>query len=316
MKNDSNKRLVLTQMPKGRRPLDIEPVRLQKFLANQGFGSRRQLEQAIAASEIKVNGQVAQLGAQVQLGDKIEWQRKRFTVGVQPAQLPRVLMYNKPEGEICTRQDPEGRKTVFAALPRLKDARWISVGRLDINTSGLLLFTDDGELANRLMHPSNELPRYYAVRVLGEVEQEHIEQLRTGVELEDGVSRFESVEDLGGEGANCWYRVRLIGGKNREVRRLWESLGFMISRLIRVQFGDLRLPENLYQGKVLELSSDQVQQYFDIPVQKVEYTAVFDRRRGAKPSADTGGRHSRYGTKSSPSKRQGQRAGFTKKRRK
>lgn len=260
----------------------LAPIRLQKFLANMGLGSRREVERAIEAGEIKVNQQTAKLGAQIRVADKIQWGRNNITVAEKFAQAPRVLMYNKPEGEICTRSDPEGRKTVFQSLPRLKDGRWINIGRLDINTSGLLLFTDDGALANQLMHPSNEIKRYYASRILGEVTPEHIEAMQAGVELEDGVSRFESVEDVGGEGANHWYKVALIGGKNREVRRLWESQGVMVSRLIRIQFGDVGLPENLPQGHFAEIEESNVKRLFDIDLPPSDYIGLYDSRRGRR----------------------------------
>ncbi len=223
--------------------------RLQKILASSGFGSRRALEQWIRDGEVRVNFELAELGAKVAAGDWVTVRGVHHQV-VDRGRAPcRVLMYHKPVGLVCTRDDEQGRQTVFDKLPRLHNSRWVAVGRLDINTSGLLLFTDDGELANRMMHPSSELVRKYAVRVHGEVDDAALETLRTGVQLEDGMAAFDTVTSAGGEGSNHWYNVTLREGRNREVRRLWESQGAVVSRLTRVQYGPVALPRWLSRGK-------------------------------------------------------------------
>ena len=221
--------------------------RLQKVLARAGLGSRREIEGWIQAGRIQVNGVTAELGAQVDGGETISIDGK--TIALAPPEATRVIAYHKPLGEITTRSDPEGRPTVFDHLPRLEQGRWIAVGRLDINTSGLLLLTNDGELANRLMHPSRQLEREYAVRVFGEVDGLILNALLEGVELEDGPARFMSVRDAGGSGSNRWYHVVLGEGRNREVRRLWESQGVQVSRLIRVRYGPIELGRRLPAGK-------------------------------------------------------------------
>ena len=232
--------------------------KIQKILAAVGYGSRRALEVLIKDGRVRVNNQVAKLG------DRADSTKDHFSIDGRPCRRvgkpteSRVLLYNKPLGQVCTRDDPEGRKTVFEGLPRVDNGRWISVGRLDINTSGLLLFTNDGELANRLMHPSSEIQREYAVRILGKVTPEIVENLVNGVELEDGVGRFEHVMDAGGEGANHWFHVVAVEGKNRIVRRLWESQDLTVSRLKRVRFGPIFVPKSLRQGTWLELEKSQI----------------------------------------------------------
>ncbi|MCP5299293.1 MAG: rRNA pseudouridine synthase [Chromatiaceae bacterium] len=231
--------------------------RLQKLLANAGLGSRRQLEELIAAGRVKVNGRVAKLGDRAGPEDRIEVDGRRVG-GKRLAVHPRfVLMYNKPEGEVVTRDDPEGCTTVFSRLPRLPAGRWIAVGRLDVNSAGLLLFTNDGELANRLMHPRHAIDREYAVRVNGEVTQDMVRQLVTGVELEDGPARFEDVVDAGGEGANHWFHLVIMEGRKREVRRLWEAVGATVSRLKRVRYGPIILDSSVKAGQYRELDREE-----------------------------------------------------------
>lgn len=236
--------------------------RLHKVLAQAGLGSRRALEQRIADGLIKVNGEVARTGMSVTGGDKIEIDGKTFVASAL-TDAPRVLMYNKPEGEVTTREDPEGRPTIFDALPSLKGARWIAIGRLDINTTGLLLLTTDGELANAMMHPSFEVAREYVCRVRapeGEdvVSEKIIDRLARGVALEDGPAKFDEIERIGGTDSHDWFRVLLKEGRNREVRRLWESQGCQVSRLKRIRYGDVRLPQPLLRGQSQELPQAEV----------------------------------------------------------
>ncbi|HRD64605.1 MAG TPA: pseudouridine synthase [Candidatus Competibacter sp.] len=231
--------------------------RLQKFLARTGVGSRRQIEDWVRQGRIDVNGSPAQLGLQVSGTDQIRIDGKPVQVS-EFRQRRRVLAYYKPVGEVATRRDPDGRPTVFDRLPALRNGRWIAVGRLDLNTQGLLLLTNDGELANRLMHPSSRIEREYAVRVLGEVSAEMLKRLRDGVVLEDGVARFDELRERGGEGANRWYHAVLREGRNREVRRLWESQGVAVSRLSRVRYGPVVLRRGLRPGSWDELDEAQI----------------------------------------------------------
>jgi 23S rRNA pseudouridine2605 synthase len=232
--------------------------KLQKVLARVGLGSRREIEEWIEAGRISVNGKVAKLGDRVNDTDQVVVDNKRITIMATDLVPPRVLMYHKPEGQICTQDDPEGRETVFQHLPTLRSGRWVMVGRLDINTSGLLLFTTDGELANFLMHPSHQVEREYAVRVFGQVGPETLQRLKAGVKLEDGMAKFDQIIDGGGEGSNHWYHVVLKEGRNREVRRLWESQNVKVSRLIRIRYANLVLPRTLHLGRWDELSLEQV----------------------------------------------------------
>ena len=223
--------------------------RIQKILARAGYGSRREIERWVNAGDITVNGVVATTGQAVTEDDKITIRGKVIKLASKLKAKPQVLLYHKKVGEICSRNDPEGRKTVFDNLPKISSGRWIQVGRLDINTDGLLLFTTDGELANRLMHPSYEIEREYASRILGNVTDDMIDRLTKGVELEDGIAKFTRIKFEGGEGANSWYHVVLNEGKNREVRRLWESQDVVVSRLRRIRYGDIVLHRSLRAGE-------------------------------------------------------------------
>jgi 23S rRNA pseudouridine2605 synthase len=234
------------------------PERIQKLLAAAGIASRREAEKLIEAGRVSLNGNIIGLGAKAELSDTIRVDGKIIRLDRRPEVKHRVLAYHKPEGEICSRSDPEGRVTIFARLPRLRSGRWIAVGRLDINTSGLILLTTDGELANKLMHPSSEIEREYAVRILGEVDEAMLRRLRKGVELDDGPARFTSIRDAGGQGANHWYHVTLHEGRNREVRRLWESQGVTVSRLARVRFGPVSLRRGSKPGEWDELMRDDI----------------------------------------------------------
>jgi 23S rRNA pseudouridine2605 synthase len=236
--------------------------RLQKVLARTGLGSRRHVEELIRGGRVQVDGRVAQLGQKVSGGERILVDGKAVEIVREAPASAAVIMYHKPAGEVCSRSDPEGRRTVFAGLPKLRGARWISVGRLDINTSGLLLFTTDGELAHRLMHPSREIEREYAVRLLGEVTEAMLGRLIRGVELEDGFARFTAIESSGGTGANRWYHVIIKEGRNREVRRLWESQGVTVSRLSRVRFGPIILERGLRPGRSRPLTDAEQRQLY------------------------------------------------------
>jgi len=237
--------------------------KLQKVLAQAGFGSRRTMEEWIAAGRVSVNGEPATLGMRVVEGDLVKADRRTIRVG-ERAHAARVLLYHKPEGEIVSRDDPEKRASVFDKLPKLRDGKWIAIGRLDFNTSGLLIFTTSGELANRLMHPRFEVEREYAVRVQGAMTEEQITRvLKDGVELEDGPVKFEKLQDEGGEGFNHWYRVMLKEGRNRVVRRTFDALGLPVSRLMRVRFGIINLPPRLKRGMTTELDAGELAQVLD-----------------------------------------------------
>ncbi|MCK5876362.1 MAG: pseudouridine synthase [Candidatus Marithrix sp.] len=229
--------------------------KLQKVLARAGFGSRREMEVWIRQGRIKVNDQVAIIGARVCATDAIWIDGRRINSIKLTEQPSQVLCYHKPIGEVCTRHDPEERTTIFERLPTLTQGRWISVGRLDLNASGLLLLTTDGKLANQLMHPSNNIEREYAVRVLGEVDKSILQRLQDGVELEDGEAKFSQIITAGGKGANHWYNVTLTEGRKHEVKRLWESQGITVSRLIRIRFGPITLPRNLRAGHYNKLDN-------------------------------------------------------------
>lgn len=232
--------------------------KLQKILARSGVGSRREMETWISAGRVTIDGKIATLGDRVLPTQAVRVDGHPVKLAAEADQICRVIAYHKPEGEICSRTDPEGRPTVFDRLPKIRGSRWIAIGRLDINTSGLLLFTTDGELANRLMHPKFEVEREYAVRVFGDVTDAMIQKLRTGVELEDGKAAFKKIKASGGEGINKWFNVTLTEGRNREVRRMWESQGAVVNRLIRVRYGDLMLPKHLPAGGYTEYALEEV----------------------------------------------------------
>lgn len=261
----------------------MQGERLQKVLAGWGLGSRRAIEQWIAAGEVKVNGEVATLGTRVLPTDRIEVRGQPVRIRTETF-TRRVLIYHKPEGELTTRSDPEGRPTVFEGLPPIRDGRWITVGRLDFNTSGLLIVTNDGELANRMMHPSQELLRVYAARIFGELTQAMRKQLMDGVELEDGQASFEAVDDAGGTGMNHWYHVALREGRNREVRRMFEAVGVTVSRLIRIQYGDITLPPRLRPGKWKMLSQEETDALAASLGMEVKKAAPTQPARGPRPA--------------------------------
>lgn len=276
--------------------------KLQKVLAQAGFGSRRMMEEWISAGRVCVNGEQATLGMRVVEGDLIKTERRTIRVGEREHAV-RVLLYHKPEGEIVSRDDPEKRASVFDKLPKLRDGKWIAVGRLDFNTGGLLIFTTSGELANRLMHPRFEVEREYAVRVQGSMSEEQINRvLKDGVKLEDGLVKFEKLQDEGGEGFNHWYRVMLKEGRNRVVRRTFDALELPVSRLMRVRFGIIGLPPRLKRGMTSELDADEVAQIMDwagiVPAeggrcQAAPASGQIERpqtaKSGRRPVAATGG---------------------------
>ena len=249
------------QTPDLKRVLAPQPdaPKLHKVLAQAGLGSRLEMEQLIMEGRISVNNEPAHVGQRIQYGDQIRVNGKPIQVRIAPPPV-RVIAYHKPVGEVVTHDDPQNRPTVFRKLPRLYQGKWQSVGRLDINTEGLLLFTSSGELANQLMHPRFGLEREYAVRVLGALSNEEKQRLRDGVTLDDGPAHFTTLEDGGGEGSNCWYRVTIHEGRNREVRRLFEAVGHAVSRLIRIRYGAMVLPRGLKRGHWMELGERDIAQ--------------------------------------------------------
>ena len=261
--------------------------RLHKVLANAGLGSRRMLEQRIQAGEVEVNGTVSTIGASVHAGDRVVLDGKQFVVATDNRNDAEVLVYHKPEGVVTTREDTEGRPTVFEQLPRLKGARWVAVGRLDINTTGLLLLTTDGELANALMHPKSGLEREYLCRVHGEVPDETIERLKAGVELEDGPARFDEIATISRGGSHSWFRVTIREGRNREVRRLWDSAGFLVSRLKRIRYGTVELPRALRRGDCESLDETAIKELRErsglgAPAPVLTLSAVVHQRRAPR----------------------------------
>ena len=280
------------------KPVGKADEKLQKVLARAGLGSRREMERWIEQGRLVVNGKVAKLG------DRVD-DRARIAVDGRPldrapAQETRCILYHKPTGEVCTRSDPQGRPTVFQRLPNLKSGRWISIGRLDFNTSGVLLFTTDGELANALMHPSSNIEREYMVRVMGNVQPEMLQHMTEGVMLEDGVARFTDIQDGGGDGINHWFYVVLMEGRNREVRRLWESQGLTVSRLKRVRYGEVFIPSKVKQGQWVELPPKEIKSLYrmaNLPVKDMRRGSIkerevmerqFNKRKGRAPSRGRG----------------------------
>lgn len=276
--------------------------KLQKILARAGYGSRRSVEKLIEQGLVKVNGRVATLGDRATSSDKIQIRGQQLRATELARQTTQVILYNKPEGRVCTRKDEKGRDTIFKQLPRLHQGRWISIGRLDLNTSGLLILTNNGELANRLMHPSYQIEREYMVRVFGEVSEEVLNTLRSGVQLEDGPAKFDKIYAMPStakeeESLNKWFKVVIKEGRNREVRRIWEAVGLQVSRLHRVRYGDFSMPRNLRKGKTQELTWKQVNQLLrsvDLPeearpdqrsVDRVDKTTL--AKRDAKKSDRT-----------------------------
>ncbi len=271
----------------------IPGEKLQKVLARTGLGSRREMERWIEQRRVSVNGKPAKLGDRVEERDRISVDGRPLDRA--PAQETRCILYHKPTGEVCSRKDPQGRRTVFERLPKLKAGRWISIGRLDFNTSGLLLFTTDGELANTLMHPSSNIEREYMVRVMGDWDEAMLKRLLDGVMLEDGVARFTDIQDGGGDGINHWFYVVLMEGRNREVRRLWESQGLTVSRLKRVRYGDVFIPSKVKQGQWVELQPKEVKSLYrlaDIPLKDQRRGTIkerevmerqFNKRKGRSP---------------------------------
>jgi len=254
----------MSEQEEQQEPQEQQGERLQKVLAQAGVGSRREMEEWISAGRVTVNGEAATLGMRVVEGDVIRADKRVVQVKAQGGSLPRVLLYHKQEGEIVSRDDPEKRASVFDKLPKLRGMKWIAIGRLDFNTSGLLIFTTSGDLANRLMHPRFEIEREYAVRVQGSMTEEQMRQMQNeGITLEDGPVKFEKLLDEGGEGYNHWYRLVLKEGRNRVVRRTFEALGLPVSRLMRVRFGIVHLPPRLKRGMLAELGPGEVTAMLD-----------------------------------------------------
>ncbi|MBT4518753.1 MAG: pseudouridine synthase [Halieaceae bacterium] len=265
-----------------------EGEKLHKVLARTGLGSRREMERWIERGRVVVNGKIARLGDRVDGRALITVDGRSLSPA--PEAETRCILYHKPTGEVCTRKDPEGRRTVFERLPKLKSGRWISIGRLDFNTSGLLLFSTDGELANSLMHPSANIEREYMVRVMGKVDDDMLQRMVEGVMLEDGVARFSDIQDGGGSGINRWFYVVLMEGRNREVRRLWESQGLTVSRLKRVRYGDVFIPSKVKQGQWVELERQEVKSLYrmaglelkDVKRSTAKEREVMDRQFGKR----------------------------------
>ena len=264
--------------------LNAQSEKLHKVLADAGIGSRRDMEEMIVAGRVSVNGQPAHVGQRVMPNDQVRINGKPLQRKAAGGRPPRVLLYHKPVGEIVTQDDPGERPTVFEKLPKVSGGRWVAVGRLDLNTEGLMIFTTSGELANRLMHPRYEVEREYAVRVLGELTEDQRRQLLEGVQLEDGPAKFTRLEDAGGQGVNHWYRAALSEGRNREVRRIFEAVGLTVSRLIRIRFGAIQLPRTLARGRFYELAPEWVQAW----VHDLGMSVDEVRSRGGQPQGKSG----------------------------
>jgi 23S rRNA pseudouridine2605 synthase len=298
------------QPPKRVLAPEQESPKLHKVLAQAGLGSRLEMEQLILEGRISVNGEPAHIGQRIQFGDQVKVNGKPIRVQIAPPP-PRVIAYHKPVGEVVTHDDPQNRPTVFRRLPKLHQGKWQSVGRLDLNTEGLLLLTNSGELANQLMHPRFGLEREYAVRVLGALSQEEKKRLLEGVKLDDGMAHFSLIEDGGGEGANCWYRVTIAEGRNREVRRMLEAVGHAVSRLIRIRYGAMLLPRGLRRGAWAELDDSDIRALWgassDKGVPQVAPGAVNRAGRGRPQNAPANARGS--GPKRGPGQPPGRRSG-------
>ncbi|HYE34227.1 23S rRNA pseudouridine(2605) synthase RluB [Methylocaldum sp.] len=266
--------------------------RIQKVLAQVGVGSRREIEEWIRVGRISINGKPAKLGDRYRKGDHLTVNGRSLDIDKRTGAPTRVLVYHKPIGEVVSRRDPEGRPVIFTQLPKPSIGRWIAVGRLDLNTQGLLLVTNNGELANRLMHPSREIEREYAVRVLGPINNEMLTRLSNGIALEDGPARFETIEPAGGEGANRWFHVTLREGRNRIVRRLWESQGITVSRLIRTRFAGIALPPRLKAGASYELPGEEVAELMRSVGLEIE-KPVTDQHAPRRRASDKGTRNRR-----------------------
>lgn len=274
--------------------------KLQKVLARAGFGSRREMERWIQERRVTVDAQVATLGDRVDGQAKITVDGKPLKLA--PADETRCILYHKPVAEVCSRNDPQGRRTVFEKLPKLKSGRWISIGRLDFNTSGLLLFTTDGDLANSLMHPSSNIEREYMVRVMGDVQPEMLERMVEGVMLDDGIAKFTDIQDGGGDGINRWYYVVLMEGRNREVRRLWESQGLTVSRLKRVRYGEVFIPSRVKQGQWTEMERKEIKGLYrmagleqkDVARTTVKEREVMERQFGKRHGRGTARKKGKY----------------------
>lgn len=287
--------------------------RIQKVLARAGYGSRRLIESWIKDGKLQVNGVPATLGDQISEKDRVTLEgRPLSSKRIWQQAMPQVLLYHKPVGEVCTRHDPEGRRTIYQSLPAPEEGRWVSVGRLDLNTSGLIILTTDGELANQLMHPSNEMDREYAVRVLGEVTPEMMQTLRDGVELEDGKAHFSDIQPGGGEGANSWFHVVIQEGRNREVRRLWESQGVQVSRLVRLRYGPVIMPNKLKPGRWMMLEGKDLEYLYEeagLTAKSTKRAAPKEKTSPAKRNEATEVTKSKWPEKKSKATKTASRAG-------
>ncbi|GBG15235.1 23S rRNA pseudouridine2605 synthase [Novimethylophilus kurashikiensis] len=301
-----------------KKPAAAAPQRLQKVLAVSGLGSRRDMEELIASGRVTVNGEPAQLGQTVGADDVVRIDKRVVKLQTEP-QMPRVLLYHKLEGEIVSQDDPEKRASVFEKLPHIRGAKWVSIGRLDINTCGLMIFTTSGELANHFMHPRYEVEREYAVRVMGELTDEQLEQMTEGVELDDGIASFDAIQDRGGEGSNHWYQVILREGRKREVRRLFEAQGLMVSRLMRVRFGPVTLPPRLKRGQLLTLQDKEVRallEWAGLPVprssQQQRPMTAREKEQVGKPFTPRASRIAMAAAAQEPKERKVRKAGWAK----